>query len=75
MKEAIKMKTTYYKFKIEVLNKDNEVTDVIECRTRKEVKNTVNSYNFPLHYRTIKTKNNKMIKSLTKLHKIDTFTF
>lgn len=61
----------YYKFKVETLNSENEAVNIIECKTKRIAKKVINSYNFPSHYRTIKTKNNKLIKGLSRLHKIE----
>lgn len=66
---------TIYKFKVETLNNENETIDTIECKTKREVKKVINSYNFPSHYRTVKTNNNKLVKGLSRLYKQEAFTF
>ena len=65
----------YYKFKVETLNNKNETIDTIECKTKRDVKKVINTYNFPSHYRTVKTSNNKLIKTLSRLYKQEAFTF
>lgn len=66
---------TIYKFKVETVNNENETINVIECKTKREVKKVINTYNFPSHYRTVKTSNNKLVKALSRLYKQETFTF
>jgi len=64
----------YYKFKIETLNKENETIDTLECKTKRDVKRVLSNWTVT-HYRTIKTKNNKIIKNLSKLNKTEQFSF
>ena len=65
----------YYKFKIETLNNENETINTIECITNRDVKKVINTYNFPSHYRTVKTSNNKLVKALSRLYKQEAFIF
>ena len=65
----------YYKFKIETLNNENETINTIECKTKRDVKKVINTYNFPSHYRTVKTSNNKLVIALSRLYKQEVFIF
>lgn len=51
----------YYNFKVETVNNENETINIIECKTKRDVKKVINTYNFPSHYRTVKTNNNKLV--------------
>lgn len=66
---------TIYKFKVETLNNENETINIIECKTKREAKKVINSYNFPSHYRTVKTSSNKLVKGLSRLYRQEAFTF
>lgn len=58
----------YYKFKIEIVNRENETIETYEAKTKRDVKKILNAVPYN-HYRTYNKKNDKLVKRFTKLNK------
>lgn len=51
------------KYSVNVINHDNEIIYTLKAKNKREVKNIINTYNFPSLYTVVK--NDKLIKRLT----------
>ena len=62
------------KYRFETLNTENERIDLYNCKSKREIRKLINILPNRF-YRTTNLKNDKLVKGLSKLNKIEPFEF
>ena len=59
------------KFKLEIVNAENETIETYESKNKRGIKKILKAVPYYRYYRTINKEKGKLVKSLTKLHKLE----